>query len=317
MIEAWYRAGSGKPQALFLSGEAGIGKTRLAEALLAWVTRQGFPTATARCYAAERLLTYTPVIAWLRSPDIYKTLDSFDALWRSELARLLPELMVEQPDLPQPTPMTQGWQRQRFFEAMARAVLRQNKPLLMVIDDLQWTDRDTLEWLPYLLHFDPKARLLLLATVRREEVSPAHPLQALLSSLDRENRLTEVALGPLNADETAALAMHLAGNALSPIQAANLHRTTEGNPLFVVETMQTEAQRIERGEQDTVLLQGLPPKIHTVIQSRLAQLSPPARELASLAATIGRDFPYPVLAMATDQPEVTSASSQVALPISD
>ena len=130
-----------------------------------------FRTATAHCYAAEGSLTYTPVIAWLRSPAIHQTFGAFDVLWRSELARLLPELVIEQPNLPQPTPITQGWQRQRFFEALARAVLLQNKPLLLFIDDLQWADRDTIEWLHYLLRFDPKARLLLLATVRSEEVN--------------------------------------------------------------------------------------------------------------------------------------------------
>lgn len=63
--------------------------------------------------------------------------------------------MIEQPNLPQPMPITQGWQHQRFFEALARAVLLPNKPLLLFIDDLQWADHDTLEWLHYLLRFDP------------------------------------------------------------------------------------------------------------------------------------------------------------------
>lgn len=309
MLNAWHRASSGKANCLFLTGEAGIGKTRLAEELLAWTAHQGFPTATARCYAAEGSLTYTPVIAWLRSPAIHTMLGEFDAFWRSELTRLLPELVIDQPNLPQPTPITQGWQRQRFFEALARAVLLQKKPLLMFLDDLQWADSDTIEWLHYLPRFDPKARLLLLATVRGEEVSAEHPLQALLTSLRRENLLTEVTLGPLNADETASLAMHLAGGALSPAQAAHLYQTTEGNPLFVVETMQTEARRIERGEQNAVQLHALPSKIHTVIQSRLAQLSQPARELVSLAATIGRAFSYPVLAKATGQAEETLVNS--------
>ena len=165
MTDAWYRASSGSPHCLFLTGAPGIGKTRLAEELVAWVAHQGFSTATAHCYAAEGSLTYTPVIAWLRSPAIHKALGALDVLWRSELARLLPELVIEQPNLPQPAPITQGWQRQRFFEALACAVLTQNKPLIMFVDDLQWADRDTLEWLHYLPRFDPKARLLLLATV--------------------------------------------------------------------------------------------------------------------------------------------------------
>ncbi len=309
LIDGWYRASSGKAQCLFLTGEAGIGKTRLSEELLGWVTQQGFPTATAHCYAAEGLLTYTPVIAWLRSPAIYKTLGGLDALWRSELMRLLPELVIEQPNLPQPTPITQGWQRQRFFEAVARAVLLQNKPLLLFIDDLQWADHDTLEWLHYLLRFDPNARLLLVATVRSEEVTAEHPIQVLLTALHQEKLLTEVALSPLNADETAALAMHWAGNALSSTQAAHLHQTTEGNPLFVVETMQTVERRSERGEQKAILLHALPAKVHMVIQARLARLSPPARELASLAATIGRAFSYPVLAKAAEQTEETLVNS--------
>jgi len=309
MIDGWYRASSGKAHCLFLTGEAGIGKTRLAEELLAWVTQQGFPTATAHCYAAEGSLTYTPVIAWLRSPAIYKTIGALDALWRSELLRLIPELASEQPNLPQPTPITQGWQQQRFFEALARAVLLQNKPLLLLIDDLQWADPDTLEWLHYLLRFDPKAQLLLLATVRSEEVHTAHPLRTILTALSRENLLTEVALAPLNADETAALAMHLAGNALSPTQTVHLYQITEGNPLFVVETMQTEAQKIERSEQSDFLLHAFPAKIHTVIQARLAQLSQPARALVSLAAAIGGTFPYQVLAQSTDQTEATLVNS--------
>lgn len=309
MIDGWYRASGGKAHCLCLTGEAGIGKTHLAQELLTWVTQQGFPTATAHCYAAEGSLTYTPVIAWLRSPAIAKPLAAFDPLWRSELARLLPELAIDQPNLPQPAPITQGWQRQRFFEALARAVLLPNKPVLVFIDDLQWADPDTIEWLHYLLRFDSKARLLLLATVRSEEVTVEHPIQALLTALRREKLVTEMALGPLDTDETAALATHLAGNALSPTQAAHLHQTTEGNPLFVVETMQTEAQKIERKEQSTFLLQALPAKVQTVIQARLAQLSAPARDLASLAATIGRAFPYAVVAKASDQPEETLVNS--------
>ena len=87
---------------MLIWGEAGIGKTRLAEELLDWVKRQGLTAASSRSYAVEGALTYAPIAEWLRTPAIRPTLETIDDLWRVELARLLPELLADRPDLPQP-----------------------------------------------------------------------------------------------------------------------------------------------------------------------------------------------------------------------
>ena len=97
---AWRNVVAGRPHMIMLIGEAGIGKTRLAEELLTWVGRQGIVTASAHCYAAAGALPYAPVTAWLRVDALRASLSTLGPPWRSEVARLLPDLLASDPDLP-------------------------------------------------------------------------------------------------------------------------------------------------------------------------------------------------------------------------
>ena len=105
---AWQSAASGRAQVVLISGEAGIGKTRLAEELLAWVERQGAATAVARGYASGGSLAYAPVAEWLPSPSMSANIQQLEGIWRSEVARLLPEVLADRPDLPAPRTMTEA-----------------------------------------------------------------------------------------------------------------------------------------------------------------------------------------------------------------
>jgi DNA-binding SARP family transcriptional activator/tetratricopeptide (TPR) repeat protein len=317
LLATWCRAASAHPHLLVIAGEAGIGKTRLAEELSTWVNQQGMIAVHTRTYAAEGALAYAPITEWLRSEYLRVGWQRLDAVWLTELARLLPELLAEQPNLPRPEPLTESWQRKRLFEALARAVLAQRQALLLVLDDLQWCDRETLEWLHYLLRYDPKASLLIIGTVRPEEVDEDHPLTPLLLDLRRTGQVTEIELGPLDTAETATLASQVVGQAVAPETVQQLYQATAGNPLFVIEMMRTErnvsAQESGRwGEHSpprSLLPGDLPPKVQGIIQWRLAQLSPAARELAGLAATIGRAFTFELLATASGHAEGTLAQS--------
>jgi tetratricopeptide (TPR) repeat protein len=309
---AWRQAAEGHPHLVLLSGEAGIGKTRLCEELEAWVSRQGMTTASARCYVAEGRLPYAPVTTWLRSEALHAGVLTLDPVFFTEIARLLPELQAKRPDVPRPAELREAWQRQRFFEALARALLCVRQPLLLVLDDLHWCDTETLQWLHYVFRFAPQARLLLLATVRAEEVHPGHALVANLRTWQPEGLVRELPLEPLSAAETLSLAEQVAGHLLDESAINALHHETEGNPLFVIElvragTFELQGQEQPGRDQPRPLLAqpslALPPTVHSVLAARLAQLSGEARELASLAAVIGREFSFTVLSHASGEPE--------------
>src|SRR5438105_470348 len=208
--EAWHAASAGEPRFVLVTGEAGIGKSRLAEEFLLWASQQGAVTAKTRSYAAEGQLSLAPVTDWLRSDGLRSKLRQLDEVWLTEIARLLPELVAEQPDLPHYASVTEYGQRQRFFEALARAILVAPQPLLLLIDDLQWCDQETLEWLHFLLRFDPMARLLVVGCARGEELPPHHPLRTFLLHLRTTTGVTEITLQPLDATETAKLASQVA-----------------------------------------------------------------------------------------------------------
>ena len=312
--ETWRKAIGGHPHILILTGEAGIGKTRLAEEMEAWVSRQGMTTASARCYTAVGQLAFAPVTSWIRANALQTGLATLDTRWLTETARVVPELLETRPKLPRPASMTEGWQRQHFFEALARAILAAHQPLLLVLDDLQWCDNETLEWLHYLLRFEREARLLIIGTVRAEEILPRHPLIAFLGALQRDGLVTEISPGPLNATETASLAEHIMQHSLDPATSNMLYSETEGNPLFVVEMARAgtlgqpgRVQTIARSSPSllTQPASKLPPTVQAVLSTRLAQLSPLAREVANVAAVIGREFTFSVLARASGQNEDT------------
>ena len=303
---------TGCPHMVILSGEAGIGKTRLAEEMKAWVDRQGMAAASARCYAAEGRLAYAPVSMWFRTDAIQAGLSTLDPIWLTEVARLAPDVLAKRPKLPRPASMAEEWQRQHFFEALVRALLNARQPLLLLLDDLQWCDNETLEWLHYLLHFEPRVRLLLIGTARSEEILPGHPLKAFLGALQRDGLVTEVALRPFNPIETTILAEYIMGHQLDPATINMLYYETEGNPLFVVEMAragtleQSGRAQAAAGNPLPLLTQPastLPPTVQAVLSTRLAQLSPLAHEVANVAAVIGREFTFVVLARASEERE--------------
>jgi predicted ATPase/DNA-binding SARP family transcriptional activator len=305
---AWQHATDGDAQLVLIAGEAGIGKSRLAEELFRWAEQQSFTVAQTRSYAAEGRLSFAPVAEWLRSTALRPHVNTLDHVWLAEVTRLLPELLSERTDLIRPEPITEYGQRQRFFEALARAILAAPQPMLLWIDDLQWCDPETLEWLHFLLRFKPHHPLLVLGTVRSEESPRDYPLMNLTRQLRAESKLTTIELAPLDAAESARLAALIQGHELTIAASVRLYRETEGNPLFVVETMRANlggpfGDKVDGTAQTEQQARVLPPRVYAVIAGRLAQLSPMAHKIAEIGAAIGRAFTFDVLQQAGQEQE--------------
>lgn len=302
MQACWRQTTRGHAHLVVIAGEAGVGKTRLAEEMVHWAEHRGVTAARTRAYAAAGNLAYSPVIEWLRGEPYRSAPGNLAQEHRTELMRLLPELSIQWPDLPQPAPMPGAAQRRQLLDALAAAVLLPADPLLLVLDDLQWCDAESLEWLGHLLHVATGRSLLVVGTLRPEEITQGHPYAALRQLLHDRGQLTTIELAALTPEDAAALAEQVAGVHLDAPMRAHLYRATAGNPLFIVETVR------EQGSQAAAVMtaagrdsMGLPRKVQAVIQARLARLSPQARDLAGLAAIIGRNFTVDLLAAATAQ----------------
>jgi DNA-binding SARP family transcriptional activator/tetratricopeptide (TPR) repeat protein len=302
----------GRPTMALLSGEPGIGKSHLAEELVRWARSQALTAAYARCYAAEGALAYAAPAAWLRTPPLFSALRHLDHAWLTELARLLPELLEEIPDLPAPAPMTQSWERPRLFEALTRGI-RSAAPAVLVLDDANWSDDETLEWIHYLLRAEPAIPVLVLLAVRTEDLTTNRRLWTLLLDTRERIGLREIELAGLSEDETLELASLVADRPLDTAERSALFEETEGHPLLVVELARSGVVRdLVEGEPASALPEAVrapavahlvPARMRAVIVARLAQLTPNARRLADLAAAWGRDFAFDALAAASDLEE--------------
>ena len=305
---SWQQAMNNAAHFACIEGEAGIGKTRLAEELLVAAQREGCAIARTRAYALEGRLAYGPLADWLRSPALASSVRQLAAVWRTELARLLPELLIEDEALPTPRPMTDRWQRKQLFEALLNAITGMQQPLLLAVDDLQWCDPETLEWLQYLFGAASRSQLLVIGTVREDELETRHPLHAMRQHLLRDGQLTRIPLKSLGEADNTSLGEVVAQHNLDVTAAQQLFHECAGNPLFVIETLRTrDVTTNDTATSSTVA--AIPPKIYGVIAARLNQLSPQARTLVDVAAVIGHAFNLVLLAQASGQDEATATSA--------
>jgi DNA-binding SARP family transcriptional activator len=238
LLACWQRVTQGAAHFAVVMGEPGVGKSRFAEELYEACSRDpGQAVARAWCYLAHGQHAYGPVAEWLRTEPLRVARGLLPKPQLAELARLLPEILVENPEIPAPQPLTESWQRLHLYQALSATFRLASKPLLLLIDDLQWCDHDSLDWLHFLFRSTGGERFLVLGTVRTGETGRDHPLASFMRELGQSGRLSEISILPLGEEETAALAVQTATHEFDAAFLSSLYQTTKGNPLFVVETV--------------------------------------------------------------------------------
>jgi hypothetical protein len=315
---AWMRVGGGRARLVLVAGEAGIGKSRLAAAFAERVHGAGANVLYGRC-DEDPLVSYQPFVEALRHqirhvPGAVSAVDPELAPELAELSGLIPELRGRIPaapsDLPTVSPTTQ---RYRLFEA-AFALMSASaggRPVLLVVDDLQWIDKATGQMLRHLLRAASERAMMVLATVRTERYEdssslglPAlHPLADVLESLRSDpglgrDRVETLPLAGLDAAGCGALVGRGIDKAADPELVRLLHERTSGNPFFIEETLRglAESGGEAAGDAATALDRvGVPAGALGVIERRLARLDAPAVELLTLASVCGGEVPLDLI----------------------
>ena len=300
--DAW----AGGRRLLVIVGEAGVGKSRLAAGVGGRALQQGGQVLLGRCYESEQSLPFSPWIDAFRSSRLAANSDVLDTLspvWRSELARLLPELAVGTP------PPTNPADALRLFEAVAQCLeaLAGRAPLLIILEDLQWADELSVRLAAFLARRSHAGPLLVLGTRRAGDVDAGGPRRALAAALVSEGVLVRLFLSRLTRGETAALTRELAGASPTPVVAAmeeEIWRISEGNPFMVVETVR--AMR-EHGGAPGSWAGVVPARVRDLIAARHRTLSERGRRLVDVAAVIGRRFEFALLQRASGLDESEAA----------
>jgi DNA-binding SARP family transcriptional activator len=316
----------GYGQLALVHGEPGIGKSRLLEEFQQSATARGARVLVARCYEMERDLPYTPLVEALTTLLLERVdpAEMPEALgrWGPQLATLVPALRDLVPGLPPHRPLRPDAERAALLAGLTRLLLALGRrvPLVLLLDDLQWADDSTLQFLHYLARRLAGEPVMVVGFYRSGEVEPYHPLQQLLDSVADSGSAPQVLeLACLRPNHVATLLPAVSGSAMrGRALATRLHRETEGHPLFLVETLRTlletgvlslDQQGVwgessEHGPAPEPIREGkdrlpLPSSLREAILRRFGRLNDPERRLLTAAAVIERGFGPEVLAQMT------------------
>jgi tetratricopeptide (TPR) repeat protein len=296
---------SGHGTTVFIGGEAGVGKTRLVTEFLNLAKKKATRVLCGWCLS-EAVVPYFPfteafnaylstindakmktvmikhlgITGWLRGPEVARESKGREAFSTPEI------------------------ERDRTFEAAARALLQLSaqESTILFLDDLHWADHLSLALLHYIARKCRNSRLFIIGTYRSEELirskeEKLHPLEETMFSMSREDLLTKMELNRLTRDDFPKLLTSIFHSAFDGEFVEKLYRETEGNPLFVLETLNLLAEEgflSERGGQWMLTAPtekiGVPSKVHEVIIRRISRLDREERKLLDLAAVCGNSF---------------------------
>jgi len=312
--EATDRAVRGEGGVVFLYGEAGIGKTRLARELAAYASLLGMRVLSGRCPALFRMDGVPPYILWKEvvkdyletctSNQLYKVIGNYPI----EVSKLVPELKHMLRSMPESFPLSPENSRDRLFEAVSQFIINisEEGSLLVILDDLQWTDESSLLLLHYLARAAFKESLLILGAYRDTDVDEKHPLIPVLSELNRERLLQSVQLKRMSVDDVSEMIKRILEQDNIPREFCELiYERTRGNPFFAEEVIKSLKEEGVLYREDNkwkikeVSKIEFPETIKSVIKARVRRLDEECQNVLTMASFVGNDFTLEALSALT------------------
>jgi predicted ATPase len=300
----------GKGTTVFVSGEAGTGKTRLVNEFLSSARQKKEITTLAGWCLCNAGVPYFPFIEAFSA--YYSTLseknDNEELALNSWLKGTVKAESLEMPGYLSPQAL-----KDQTFAAVTKALLgiSADRPTVLFIDDVHWADSASLALLHYISRFIASRRVLALATYRSEDLNPdseghPHPLVEALRLMRRENLFKEVKLSSLNQTDVSLLAENMVGGRVQSELAEKLANESQGNPLFVVESLRMLSEKgglvLENNRWRLAIDElGIPTKIKDIILRRVGALKPNQRKMLDLASVMGSKFDPELLGAVLDQ----------------
>ena len=282
LTDAYERTSRGRPTVVVVGGEAGVGKTRLVTEFLDRVAgdsagAKGLPwVLVGGCLElGQTVMPLAPLVGILRQLSQQLGPDRTAELYGVELARFLPD---------RGRPASAG-ESAALFDALVSLLrtLDEERPVVLVVEDMHWADRSTLDLVSYLARNLGRTRAMLLTTYRSDEMRRSHALRPVLAELGRLPNVERLDLAALTADEVVALLAAIRGVPPAPELASQIVDRSEGNPFFAEELLAVA----EEG--------GVPPTLRDILGARLDALPEQAKEVLRIAAAAGRRVDHRLL----------------------
>jgi tetratricopeptide (TPR) repeat protein len=311
LVDVWKQAQAEGTSVALLSGEPGVGKTRLAAELARAAHRDGALVVLGRCdeHVAGALAPWIEALRSLVADADDETLADHVARRGGELARVVPEIATRVPGAAPPQQTDVETERFLLFDAVVDllATAAASRPVLFVFDDAHWADAASINLLRHVVaHLPDGARVLVAITYRDTDVDRGHALAGALADLHRVPRVVRVDLHGLDEDGMRALLAAAGGHDLDAdgvVFARRLVEETEGNPFFVREVLRHLIETGTLVQRDGLWVgsvpiaeAGLPEGVRDVVGRRLSRLSDEANAILRVASVIGREFDAAVAA---------------------
>ncbi len=310
LTTAYASASAGHGGVVLISGEAGIGKSRLMQEFATRMQERAL-VLSGSGYADTQTMPYQPIVEALRPALGSQALQpNVQSAWLAEASLLLPELRDLVPSLPSPLPAEPEQARARLFEALCQLVVglaADSRPVVLCLDDLHWADGTTLEWVAYLGRKLQNSQLLVLGAYQSEEASAVSGLR---HSLARQGILSELKLERLDQGAILQLLRSLGDPVPSDEASAHqLYRASGGNPFFLLETLwaflesdpeivgrQVLGELADLSAADIRDASGpalpIPTGIRTAVEARVERLGAQARQILEASSVLGQIFAF-------------------------